>query len=33
MLFLIGKDGVVRHRLDAAYDKRELRVGLDGLLG
>ena len=33
VLFLIGKDGKVQHRLDAAYDKQELRDGLDGLLG
>ena len=33
VLFLVGKDGMVRHRLDAAYDKQELRDGLDGLLG
>ena len=32
VLFLIGRDGVIRQRLDAAFDKKELRAGFDGLL-
>lgn len=33
VLFLVGRDGTVQHRLDAAYDKQELRACLDSILG
>lgn len=32
VLFLIDKGGIVKHRLDAAYDKQEVRDALNGML-
>lgn len=32
VLWIIGRDGTIQHRLDAAYDSVELRKALDGVL-